>query len=214
MLKLSQVYFVSLTFLAACGVLGMPITDTSAAAAVDKKGHNNERATTASEAPISAKALSLLFDTDSLDAIPKSAKAKTKPRRSHLESAIGCPNFVCLLSKFDLLKSEGGYILTPLEDFPVRKVNKDCKKYDCWLGQFDAKEKSYGWELTYKPAKEENKKDTKNKEAVSAKSGKSTEPAWALDTVGGLMIPKTSSSERSQSNSQKSPVLDFDTLFS
>jgi hypothetical protein len=158
----------------------------------------------------------------------KPLKHKNKPQRSLLKIALGCQNFVCLLSKFDLLKTDSGYLLTPFEDrtrtaaatTTTKKVGKDCKRFDCWLSQFNSKQKSYGWELTLKTGKEQDRSLSSfsslssinnSAEEVLQKTGKSLEPDWPLDIVGDLMLAKSSSS---QSNPQKSPIIEYDTLFS
>ena len=161
----------------------------------------------------------------------KPLKHKNKPQRSLLEIALGCQNFVCLLSKFDLLKTDSGYLLTPFEDrtrtaaaatTTTKKASKDCKRFDCWLSQFNSKQKSYGWELTLKTGKGQDRSSSlsnlsslnslnNNAEEVLQKTGKSLEPDWPLDIVGDLMLAKSSSS---QSNPQKSPIIEYDTLFS
>ena len=139
----------------------------------------------------------------------KPSKAK-KPRMSSLESTLGCQNFVCLLSKFDLLKTDTGYVLTPFVEFPAadstpKKSVKVCKRFDCWLSQFRSKQKSYGWELTFKSLPEDAQPKVGNP---------SLEPDWSGDIIGDLMMTKhASTSTSSQSNPQKSPIFEFDSLF-
>jgi len=84
--------------------------------------------------------------------------------------------------------------------------SKECKRFDCWLSQFRSKEKSYGWELTFKTSPEEETVETVNKE----KQRSSSEPDWPADI--GLMLSNKASTS-SQSNPQKSPIIDFDSLF-
>lgn len=169
---------------------------------------------------------SLLFGTNQIpqELIPEPVKPKAKARRPNL----GCQNFVCLLSKFDLMKTSTGYILTPQEDSqPVAKSGggKECRRFDCWLAQFTSEEKSYGWELTFKPNKKNSHKDrsssngngnsrsssnfddTARDESSAAKAPESELP---VDAIKSLMLPASGSSK---SNSQKSPILDYDSLF-
>ena len=166
---------------------------------------------------------SLLFGTNNFphELIPEPVKPKAKARRPNL----GCQNFVCLLSKYDLMKTSTGYILTPQEDSqqPATKSGKECKRFECWLAQFTSEEKSYGWELTFKPTKKSGHKDkssssrsssssssnddTMRDESSAAKSPESELPV----EVESLRLPTSGSSK---SNTQKSPILDYDSLFS
>jgi hypothetical protein len=160
--------------------------------------------------PTPSSPFSLLFRSSVPSSVtPKPSKGK-KPRRSSVEAALGCQNFVCLLSKFDLLKTDTGYILTPFEDISAsmaKKSSKNCKRFDCWLSQFKSTQKSYGWELTYRATPEEE--DI----VLRSKPGKSSlEPDWPMDIIGDLVITKPAKSS-TQSNPQKSPILEFDSLF-
>ena len=199
------------------GVLGLPVhnihnsNNIDPTLAEDRIGSSTSSASsTNNNINNNPSPLSLWFETSlPTEITPKPTKSK-KPRRSSLETALGCQNFVCLLSKFDLLKTDTGYILTPLEDLagPSRTTKsssgKECKRFDCWLSQFRSQEKTYGWELTFKTLPEEEAVDIVNNKNQKS----SSEPDWPTDIVAGF---KASTS--SQSNPQKSPIIDFDSLF-
>jgi len=209
---ISNVPFLVLLMALQQGVLGLPVynnlNNIDPTLAEDRIGSSTSSASNINNpSPISH-----YYDTSlPTEITPKPIKSK-KPRRSSLETALGCQNFVCLLSKFDLLKTDTGYILTPLEEFAgasrttKTSSGKECKRFDCWLSQFRSKEKSYGWELTFKTSPEEETVETVNKE----KQRSSSEPDWPADI--GLMLSNKASTS-SQSNPQKSPIIDFDSLF-
>lgn len=184
------------------GVLGLPVHNVNIDPTLaEERTGSSTSSTSNNNNNNNPSPISLWLDTSlPTEITPKPTKSK-KPRRSSLETALGCQTFVCLLSKFDLLKTDTGYILTPLEDFAAPRrtkssSGKECKRFDCWLSQFRSKEKSYGWELTFKTSPEEDQKSS------------SSEPDWPADIVNDFK-PSTSS----QSNPQKSPIIDFDSLF-
>ena len=59
-------------------------------------------------------------------------------------NATGCEDFICLLAKFDLIKTNKGYIL---EKTAKSVPGSECSTFHCWLNQFSVKNLSYGLEL-------------------------------------------------------------------
>ena len=74
-------------------------------------------------------------------------------------SELPCDNFICLLQKFELLKTENGYLLkkTPVATAP--KIPKSCKSFSCWKSQFEIIKTSYGFELSQKVHRDESPPD-------------------------------------------------------
>jgi hypothetical protein len=187
----------------------------SAASGLPISSSNEFAAASEAKSDADATTLSLLFG----DAVPPKLPvkgSKSKPRKSNLETALGCQNFVCLLSKYDLTKTDTGYILQPYED-TVKRSGKECKRFDCWLAQFYSKEKSYGLELIFKAAKEDEEGAAAHSATTAANlidghaTSKASQPSdidWPLDIIGDL-LPSSSS----QANQQKSPILEYDALF-
>lgn len=62
-----------------------------------------------------------------------------------LQSKLQCQHFVCLLSKYDLLKTSNGYILR--QEPSEFNVESDCQSFSCWLSQYKLEEKDFGFEL-------------------------------------------------------------------
>ena len=56
---------------------------------------------------------------------------------------IKCRSFVCLLDKFEVLKTDDGFILRRLD----RPAKSGCKGFACWMRQFKVQKLSYGFQL-------------------------------------------------------------------
>ena len=62
-----------------------------------------------------------------------------------------CDNFICLLAKFELLKTESGFLLNKLptpSEKPVKNHESGCADFKCWFKQFKVVPKSYGFEFS------------------------------------------------------------------
>ena len=68
----------------------------------------------------------------------------------HQLSQLGCDTFSCLLSDFELLRTDRGYLLTkePASEDGAAASCRD--NLTCWLGHFDLRPKGYGFELVLK----------------------------------------------------------------
>ena len=58
-----------------------------------------------------------------------------------------CDNFICLLQKFQLLKTENGYLV---EKKPSKQKPENCVHFQCWLKKFQISQTSFGFEFTDK----------------------------------------------------------------
>merc|ERR1712241_1643460 len=55
-----------------------------------------------------------------------------------------CDNFICLLQRFEVVKTESGFLLNKIQE---NHSQPKCKNFKCWLKQFDIVPRSYGYEL-------------------------------------------------------------------
>ena len=98
---------------------------------------------------------------------------------SNIYKLLNCRTFICLLYKFDLLKTSNGYILSPYKD-TIKNIKKPCKHrrmFECWIEQYTFIQKTYGWEM------EKTGNHTINIKKIS------TEPEWSMD-ISDLMQKK------------------------
>ena len=72
---------------------------------------------------------------------------KNKPQQQ-----FPCDNFICLLDKFELLKTESGFLLNKLNPSEKSRVKNNhqsgCADFKCWFDQFKVVPKSYGFEFS------------------------------------------------------------------
>ena len=54
-----------------------------------------------------------------------------------------CDNFICLLQKFELLKTDRGFLVKRSKS----KSHEDCVHFKCWLNKYKLTKTSYGFEL-------------------------------------------------------------------
>ena len=94
-----------------------------------------------------------------------SNKPKRKRKRHRTKSNIlGCGNFVCLLQKYELLKTfkngkQDGFFLES-QKLKLPKKYKKCKSFKCWINKFTITKKTDGYLLKFKPSeKAVNTKD-------------------------------------------------------
>ena len=98
--------------------------------------------------------------------IPKKIRPKRKNRKRlrNRSKVLGCGNFVCLLEKFELLKTfkngePDGYFLET-QKTELNKKTKKCKSFKCWISKFTISKKTDGYLLKLKsPKKAVNKGD-------------------------------------------------------
>ena len=64
-----------------------------------------------------------------------------------------CNTFICLLEKFEVMKTPNGVLLKRIQSQPV---NDRCSNLACWLNRFKIKQTSYGYELTNKAVIQES----------------------------------------------------------
>ena len=60
------------------------------------------------------------------------------------QPSLPCDTFICLLEKFEVLKTPNGFLL---KDLHTGKPPMTCTTFQCWLGQFKISERSYGFQL-------------------------------------------------------------------
>ena len=79
-----------------------------------------------------------------------SPAAPAAAAEQHKLSQLGCDSFSCLLSDFELLRTDRGYLLTK-EPAPKDGAAASCRNnLTCWLGHFDLRPKDYGFEIVLK----------------------------------------------------------------
>ena len=82
---------------------------------------------------------------------------------------ISCDNFICLLQKFEVVKTESGFLLNKIHQ---NHSQPKCKNFKCWLKQFDIVPKSYGYELKKSNAISQNFDDLSSSELSERVSNK------------------------------------------
>ena len=72
------------------------------------------------------------------------------------ENIIPCDTFICLLEKFEIMKTQDGFLLNKLTPQTQQGTQQPkCTDLLCWLNQFSIKPKSYGFELKIKSPTDE-----------------------------------------------------------
>ena len=75
------------------------------------------------------------------------------------KNIIPCDNFICLLEKFEIMKTQDGFLLNKLTPQTQQGTQlPKCTDLTCWLNQFRIKPKSYGFELKIKSPNNEVKR--------------------------------------------------------
>ena len=80
-----------------------------------------------------------------------SQETNNKSNTSHQD--FPCNTFICLLEKFEVMKTPDGVLLKRIQSQPV---NDRCSNLACWLNRFKIKQTSYGYELTNKAVIQES----------------------------------------------------------
>ena len=80
-----------------------------------------------------------------------SQETNNKSNTSHQD--FPCNTFICLLEKFEVMKTPNGVLLKRIQSQPV---NDRCSNLACWLNRFKIKQTSYGYELTNKAVIQES----------------------------------------------------------
>ena len=74
------------------------------------------------------------------------------------KNIIPCDNFICLLEKFEIMKTQDGFLLNNLTQQTQKGTQQaKCTDLPCWLNQFSIKPKSYGFELKIKSPTDEER---------------------------------------------------------
>ena len=104
-----------------------------------------------------------------LSGIKPSNKRRRKRKRQRSKSKIlGCGNFVCLLQKFELLKTfrngeQDGFFLET-QKHKLSQKDKKCKSFKCWINRFTITKNTDGFLLKFKSSpKAVNINDNSNK---------------------------------------------------
>ena len=105
-------------------------------------------------------------------------KQRSKKKKRHLRNKskiLGCGNFVCLLEKYELLKTfkngeQNGFFLET-QKVKLDKKSKKCKSFKCWVKKFTITKKTDGYLLKL------NNKNTNNK-AVNKNSNANDNENW------------------------------------
>ena len=58
-----------------------------------------------------------------------------------------CNTFMCLIEKYEVMKTSTGFLLKSL---PSQPVDDECTDLPCWLNRFKISKTSYGYQLTNK----------------------------------------------------------------
>ncbi len=82
----------------------------------------------------------------------------TVPPSTFNSRLIGCDHFECLLSKYEVLKTSGGYVFTKATSNVFYKPSTKCgwladPRFLCWLDEFDITVKGYGFNCVRKKYK-------------------------------------------------------------
>jgi hypothetical protein len=72
---------------------------------------------------------------------------ETNKQQINNQQDFPCNTFICLLEKFEVMKTPNGVLLKRIQSQPV---NDRCSNLSCWLNRFKIKQTSYGYELTDK----------------------------------------------------------------
>ena len=67
--------------------------------------------------------------------------------KNHIIQDFPCDTIMCLIEKFEIMKTSTGFLLKKL---PRQTDVKKCKNLQCWLNQFNMQKTSYGFQLTNK----------------------------------------------------------------
>ena len=114
--------------------------------------------TTTSTATTSTTTTSMMPSTTSPSAEPPLSLpmlSLTEPDHQ-ASSQLGCETFSCLASNYELLRTDRGYLLTK-EPVSMDGEAASCKNnLTCWLGQFDVRPTSFGFELVLKSSENRN----------------------------------------------------------
>lgn len=94
----------------------------------------------------SLELLHLIGDFSSRDDTPS---VPSTDRHVGQPTDLACQDFICLLAKYDLLKTDKGYVLTA-DERPRPNITAGCSDFACWMNQFIVRKKTYGFELVHK----------------------------------------------------------------
>ena len=108
----------------------------------------------------------------------KSSQETNKSSTSHQD--FPCNTFICLLEKFEVMKTSNGVLLKRIQSQPV---NDRCSNLLCWLNRFKIKQTSYGYELTDKAVMQESTLSTIDRPRSTTPIISSTESTIAPTTT-------------------------------
>ena len=128
-----------------------------------------------------------------LSGVKPSNKRRRKRKRHRSKSKIlGCGNFVCLLQKFELLKTfkngeQDGYFLET-QKHKLSQKDKKCKSFKCWINRFTITKNTDGFLLKFKSSPK----------AVNINHNSNTSDDWSFHrplNVSEIFQPKPKSNK-------------------